>query len=228
MSDCPDALFPSSNQYGIADLDIKMQADYVDVPVIWGSQARTKSYSGVTISFYTDDYRYTRLWERPDRVWQSGAPTFIQPNYSTADTQPFWVAANAIGRKFWLSRYWQSRGMRCFVDMNVSPRWEDLNLAGVPLGWRAWATRVHKADSLDRIVQHAELAESHAGTDDILFVVYHHRKEIEDLCQRRGWISISEQSGIWQKRQSNKTRSLCSELKSKVERPRIQSSLFNI
>jgi hypothetical protein len=206
LSETPDALFFSSNEYGIPDLDINMQADYFDYPLTWGSVARTKQFVGKTISFYTDDYRYTKLWERPDYVWRSGAPSFIQPNFSTSDAQPLWVAANVIGKKFWLSRYWQSKGMRCFVDLNVSPKWEYLNLAGVPLGYRAYASRVHKNDTLDTLTHQADLAESHAGTDDILFVIIGNRKEIEALCQRQGWIYVSEQKEIWSKRVSNKAR----------------------
>lgn len=200
-----DFLFFSSNPEGIPDLDMSMQGDYVDFPLAWGSQARVKSFSGRLIHFYVDDNRFNvmgnaveygshfwKLWERPDYVWSSGAPSFIEANFSTANSQPYSVALHQIYKKRWLSRYWQSKGMRCFVDLNVCPRYQDINLLGVGLGWKSYATRVHKNDSLQSISDQAALAESQAGTDKILFVVYGHRKEIEALCQKQGWIYVSE------------------------------------
>ena len=94
--------------------------------------------------------------------------------------------------------------MRCWVDLNVAPRWWEENLLGVPLGWKAYATRVHKNDSLNSIADQGALAESQAGTDQIKFAVYGHRKEIERLCQKAGWIYIDEQATIWQKRDEAK------------------------
>lgn len=201
----PDCVFPSANEYGIPDLDPDMQGDFLDYPLPWGSQARTKSFYGRTIHFYVDDCRFNgmgnavdhgaafwKLWERPDKVWQSGAPSFVEVNFSTSNAQPLAVALHQIYKKRHLSVYWQRRGMRCWVDLNVAPRWEEINLLGVPLGWKAYATRVHKNDTIDSIAHQAELAECHAGTDKIQFAVYGHRKEIEALCQRRGWIYIPE------------------------------------
>jgi hypothetical protein len=56
------------------------------------------------------------------------------------------------------------------------------------------------------LTDQASLAESHAGTDDIKFLVYGNRKEVEALCMRQGWIYVSEQKEIWSKRVSNKAR----------------------
>lgn len=203
--ECGDFLFASNNSEGIPDLDISMQGDYAEYPLAWGSQARTKSFAGKLIHFYVDDVRFNalgnaieygshfwKLWERPDLIWRSGSPSFIECNFSTSQSQPYAVALHQIYKKRFLSSYWQSRGMRCFVDLNVAPKWRDINLLGVPLGWRAWATRVHKNDSLQSIMDQAALAEAHAGTDDILLLIYGHRKEIEDLCKRQGWIYLTE------------------------------------
>lgn len=194
-----------------------MQGDYFDYPLAYGSVARYGDYRSRTIHFYTDDARfnalgnavlygetYWKLWERCDRVWQSGAPSFVECNFSTSNSQPRWRALEQIGKKRHLSRYWQERGMRCWVDLNVAPRWWEENLLGVPLGWRAYATRVHKNGSLQTISDQAALAESHAGTDQIKFAVWGHRKEIKALCQREGWIYCDEQSHIWQKRDDSK------------------------
>ena len=200
-----DFLFPSDNYEGFATLDLAMLGDSFDYPLVWGSQARTKSFKGKTIIFYTDDERFNalgnavmyghvfwKLWERPDKVWWSGAPSFVEVNFSTSNAQPFWVAASQIGKKRQLSRLFQEKGMRCWVDLNVAPRWEELNLVGVPKGWSAFATRVHKNDSPETITHQYELACSHAMSDNIKFAVYGHRKELEQLCMRNGWIYVPE------------------------------------
>jgi hypothetical protein len=217
MSDVPDCIFSSSNDEGIADLMPSMQGDFLDYPLAYGSVRRDGDYQGRTVHFYTDDTRFNalgnavlygdhfwKLWERPDRVWKSGAPSFVECNFSTANAQPRWRALEQIGKKRHLSRYWQEHGMRSWVDLNVAHRWWEENLIGVPLGWNAWATRIHREDSLADVVDIAAVAEAHAGTDQIKFFVYGHRQEIEALCKRRGWIYVSEQSSIWQKRDESK------------------------
>jgi hypothetical protein len=219
MSELPDCLFSSSNEDGIPDLLFDMQGDYIDYPLRYGSVRRDADYRGRTIDFYTDDNRFNalgnaveygqefwKLWERPDRIWKSGAPSFCEINFSTSNTQPRARAVWQIYKKRHLSRYLQERGMRCFVDLNVAPRWAEENLLGVKLGWKAWATRIHRNCTLESLTDQASLAESHAGTDAIKFLVYGNRKEVEALCMRQGWIYVSEQKEIWGKRVSNKAR----------------------
>ena len=220
MSELPDCLFSSSNEDGIPDLLFDMQGDYIDYPLRYGSVRRDADYRGRTIDFYTDDNRFNalgnaveygqefwKLWERPDRIWKSGAPSFCEINFSTSNTQPRARAIWQIYKKRHLSRYLQERGMRCFVDLNVAPRWAEENLLGVKLGWKAWATRIHRNCTLESLTDQASLAESHAGTDNGLkFLVYGNRKEVEALCMRQGWIYVSEQKEIWGKRVSNKAR----------------------
>jgi hypothetical protein len=230
MSDLPDCIFPSSNSEGIADLMPSMQGDFLDYPLAYGSVRRDGDYRGRCISFYVDDVRFNalgsavlygdhfwKLWERPDRVWKSGAPSFVEVNFSTSNAQPRWRALEQIGKKRHLSRYWQERGMLCWVDLNVAPRWWEENLLGVPLGWKSYATRIHRNCTLDTLADQAALAECHAGTDAIKFAVFGHREEIEALCQRQGWIYIDEGKTTWQKRERHKSRSLQSDIQ--IEEP---------
>lgn len=225
MSDLPDCIFPSSNSEGIADLMPAMQGDFLDYPLAYGSVRRDGDYRGRCISFYVDDVRFNalgsavlygdhfwKLWERPDRVWKSGAPSFVEVNFPTSNAQPRWRALEQIGKKRHLSRYWQERGMLCWVDLNVAPRWWEENLLGVPPSWKAYATRIHRNCTLDTLADQAALAECHAGTDAIKFAVFGHRKEIEALCQRQGWIYIDEGQTTWQKRESHKSRPLQSDI----------------
>jgi hypothetical protein len=107
--------------------------------------------------------------------------------------------------------------MRCWVDLNVAERWEEINLLGVPLGWRAYATHYQKYYNLDLLIHQADLAKCHAGTDNILFAVFAHNKDVEHLCQREGWIYCGED---WKARDASKVAkrvSLHSEKTIKIE-----------
>lgn len=209
-----DFLWPSDNYEGFATLDIDKQGDAFDYPLVWGSQARTKSFAGRTIIFYTVDCRFNvlgnavmygdhfwKLWERPDKVWQSGAPSFVEVNFSTSNAQPFWVAASQIGKKRQLSRLFQEHGMRCWVDLNVAARWEELNLVGIPRGWQAYATHQQKYMDLAMLQHQYELAAAHAMSDNIRFAVYAHNKDVEAFCMKNGWLYIPED---WSKRDASK------------------------
>jgi hypothetical protein len=214
MSNVPDCLFASSNSEGIADLDLSMQGDYLDYPRQWGSVARTKELIGNTITFWEDDSRFDalgtavehghhwrKLWERPAKVWESKAPSFIEVNFSTSNAQPYYRALWQIAKKRHLSRLFQEHGMRCWVDLNVAPRWEELNLVGIPRGWSAWMTHFQRFMDLDMLIHQYELACSHAMSDNIKFVVYAHNKEVEALCIRRGWQYVAED---WKARDASK------------------------
>lgn len=206
MQEVPDCVLASSNSEGIPDLDPSRQGDVLDYPRLWGSVARKTDLVGRTISFYTDDYRFNglgaavehgsafwKLWERPEKVWTSGAPSFIEINFSTSNAQPYAVALHQIYKKRHLSRLFQDLGgMRCWVDMNVAERWEDLNLLGIPRGWTAFATHYHRYYDLDLLSHQVDLAREVAATDLIKFAVFAHNKEVERFCQREGLIYCGE------------------------------------
>jgi hypothetical protein len=206
MTTVPDCVLASSNNEGIPDLDPSRQGDVLDYPRQWGSVARSTDMKGRTISFYVDDGRFNglgsaveyghvwrKLWERPAKVWQSGAPSFIEINFSTSNAQPYSVALHQIYKKRHLSRLFQDLGgMRCWVDMNVCERWEDLNLLGIPRGWTAFATHYHRYYDLDLLSHQVDLAREVAATDIINFAVFAHNKEVERFCQREGLIYCGE------------------------------------
>ena len=109
MNQLPDCIFSSSNDEGIADLMLSMQGNFFDYPLAYGSVRRDGDYRGKTIHFYVDDSRFNvlgnavlygdhfwKLWERADRVWKSGAPSFVECNFSTSNAQPRWRALEQI------------------------------------------------------------------------------------------------------------------------------------
>lgn len=230
MTDVPDCLLPSSNSEGIPDLDLSMQGDFMDYPRQWGSVARTSDLSGRCITFLVDDKRFDalgtavehghhwrKLWERPAKVWLSGAPSFIEVNFSTSNAQPYYRALWQTGKKRFLSRLFQEHGMRCWVDLNVAERWEELNLLGVPLGWRAYATHFQKYYTLDLLLHQADLARCHAGTDNILFAVFAHNRDVGRLCAREGWLYCGEDWKARDEAKARKRSALQSEKHIKIE-----------
>ena len=134
MTNVPDAIFPHTSDLELPLLMEDRQADFVDLPVRgWGSVSRRTQFQG-TWHFYTDDYKFATLWKKPGTILTTKAINFVEPNFSTDDQMPYPVVLERLYKKRWLSRYWQENGLGCFADLNVAPRWEDLNLEGIPYG----------------------------------------------------------------------------------------------
>jgi hypothetical protein len=147
-------------------LDPLMQADGAPAPVVrWGSRARTARVTGGTVHFYTDDYRFRALMApgKAMDVPASGCAVAVEPNWSTAPP-PRMARLEAlllIRRKRLLARSWQRMGLRILVDLNVDPAWADLSLMGVPLGWRAYATRWQRGMATADLRVQAQRARAH-------------------------------------------------------------------
>lgn len=195
-ADVPDALYPTDNEWEVPALDLRMQADAVDLPVTaWGQGGSRKRAMPGTYHFYTEDYRFQGLWTDPTPLVNSGCVAAVEPNFSAYKQTPLPVALWGVYRKRYLARYWQSQGVRVFVDLNVAEPFRDLNLLGVPRGWRAYATRGY-VDRLDATVREYEAACERAGTDDVLFWVYGGGETVRRLCGERGWIHVDEQRTV--------------------------------
>jgi hypothetical protein len=193
----PDAVWPTDNDWGVPVLDIHQQATALVAPVMtWGAKHSRKQRMVGTYHFYTDDYRFEALWDDPSGVVASGCTAIIEPNFTISPVMPRAVALWHTYRKRWLARYWQSFGIKVFVDMNVcDPHMDDVNLLGVPKGWMAWATHGVNGD-LESTVREYEASCAHAGTDAITFVVYGGGKLAQERAMQRGWIYVPEQSQV--------------------------------
>jgi hypothetical protein len=147
-------------------LDLGMQAEGVPAPVVrWGSRARTAEVAGGTVHFYTDDYRFRALMApgKAMDVPASGCAVAVEPNFSTAPP-PRMARLEAlllIRRKRLMARSWQRMGLRILVDLNVDPAWADLSLIGVPMGWRAYATRWQRGMATSDLRVQAQRARAH-------------------------------------------------------------------
>ncbi len=184
--DVPDAVWPTDNDWGVPVLDINMQADAVDLPVQeWGASGRKAKMNG-TYHFYVDDYRFEALWLDPSPIVNSGCVNVVEPNYSTNVQMPRAVVLWFTYRKRWLARWWQSKGVRVFVDLDVNPLLTDINLMGVPKGWKAYACYMRQSDHYDEELDHfLNIAKAHRGGDDVLLLVIGGNTNVQEMCKAR-------------------------------------------
>ena len=187
----PDTIWPTDNDYDIPALDEGRQADAFDQPIeTWGAKGRGRP-AGV-YHFYTEDYRFRAIWYEPDKLLGAGCVSVVEPNFSVYDNAPFAIAIWNTYKKRWLARYWQSRGVRVFVDLNVGRRWDAINLLGVPAGWKSYATRGY-TDRLAALDAEYEIAAKHAGSDDgLLFMVYGGGGAVRDWCKGHAALWVPE------------------------------------
>lgn len=186
----PDSLWPTDNEWGVPLLDIERQADAFDLPIeTWGAKGRSRSAG--TYHFYTEDARFNGLWSRPDMLVRAGCINAVEPNFSVFDQVPRAVALWATFKKRWLGRYWQSQGIRLFVDLNVARPYDDINLMGVPRGWLAYATRGY-GGRLEMTGEELEIARTHAGTASVLFMVYGGGAAVRAWCEANGAVWVAE------------------------------------
>lgn len=181
MISVPDTIFPSNNPEQIPVLLLEYQAALPDMPFkAWGSQGRKIEMRG-TWHFYVDDYRFRALWSRPGTIVDTGCVSVVEPNFSIRDQTPYPVALWRIYKKRWLARYWQSHGISIIADLCVSQPFLELNMLGIPSGWKSYATRGY-TDRLDLLDYQYALATERAGTEVISFIVYGGGRKVKEYC----------------------------------------------
>lgn len=190
----PDQLFSSSNDWEVPDLQLDMQAREVSIPwLCFGEQARTYDLMGNgTLHFYTDDYRWSSIWEHPEKILHHHPRNIVEPNFSLyLDMAPAF-GLQAVYKKRVVARMMQDRGIRVFVDLNVAQKFIKLNLLGVPKGWRSFATRGY-SDRLPALELEYRIAEASASISGRkpLFVVYGGGAACRDFCKEVGAVYIT-------------------------------------
>lgn len=191
-ADVPDAAWSSENDLDIPLLSLRLQAQYCDLPFeLWGATSR--STIAATWHFYTDDSRFTQLIDDPTPIVNSRCINAVEPNFSIYGQLPRVVGLHNIYHKRRIARWWQSQGIRIFVDMNVHPDFYEDNLLGVPIGWKAYATRGY-SERLQDTIQEWQLACQRAESNDILFVVYGGGQIVKHTAKAYGWLWFPEES----------------------------------
>jgi hypothetical protein len=167
-----DIVWPTDNPLEIPTLRFDRQASVIVAPMAcWGTVRRRDQRNVNSWHFYTDDYRFARLWTHPQDVVATGAKVCVEPNFSALDSMPFPVGWNNLYRKRWVARWWQDQGIEIIADLYVGAKYQAHNWMGIPKGWRAYATR-GSAEDPESIVSLFYRASEHAGTDQILYYVY--------------------------------------------------------
>jgi hypothetical protein len=191
--DVPAALWPADNPWEVPVLDLAWQAGpFVDAPFVrWGSKRRKDRQHG-TWHFYTDDYRFTRLLQRPQDLVNSRCVATVEPDFSIHAQTPRAEALHRIFQRRSLARLWQAYEVRIIVNLNVAERHADLVMLGVPHGWRTYATRGSSARLAGLEREHAA-AVARAGTESITFIVYGGGRPVAELAQARGWLWFPEE-----------------------------------
>lgn len=183
-----DLVFPHTDLYEIPQLDITKQGSFINLPVsAWGSVARRNRFRG-TWHFYIEDEKFTALWKHPETLLNTKSIYAVEPNFSTHEQMQFPVALYRIYQKRWLARYWQEHEVGIFVDLNVSDYYQQLNLFGVPSGWRSYATRATDG-RLDMLKKHVNTAQIHAG-DKIKLLVYGGGKKVSNYCEKHDFVHV--------------------------------------
>ncbi|MFA5408967.1 MAG: DUF4417 domain-containing protein [Bacilli bacterium] len=177
----PSESFPSDNEYGIPSLSLKFVPDSVPKPLVkWGEISRRQPMHGCW-HFYIEDSKFANLVNDPLAPLYSNPAAIVEPNFSIGSQSP---KAHVVWWTYWkrfIARKLQAKGVRVFVDLNVAEVYLDLNFLGVPEGYTAYATRGYNREIayLGRLYQ---AACDHAGTEDIVFLVYGGGKVIQDFC----------------------------------------------
>ena len=186
-----DYVYPSNNEFDIPTLLMDNMPVHLELPMNpWGAEARYKK--GITTyHFYVDDYRFEQLFKDPIKLLESGCKAIVEPNCSIHDQTPMAHAIWQTYRKRYLCRYLQECGMQIWVDLNVSPHFEEINALGVPEGYNAFCTR-GVTGWLNTTERHWEMAKRISGLDKPNMFVYGGGEEIEEWCKAHDLVYVNE------------------------------------
>ena len=186
-----DYVYPSNNEFDIPTLLTDNMPHHLELPLNpWGAEARYKKMMS-TYHFYIDDYRFEQLFKDPIMLLTSGCKAIVEPNCSIHDQTPMAHAIWQTFRKRYLCRYLQECGMQIWVDLNVSPHFEEINALGVPEGYNAFCTR--GVDGwLETTERHWQMAKRISGLDKPNMFVYGGGSNVEAWCKERDIVYVNE------------------------------------
>ena len=186
-----DYLYPTDNEWEVPLLLDDNQPVHLELPFApWGAEARYKK-DITTYHFYTDDYRFEALYKNPIKLLESGCRAIVEPNNSIHDQTPAAYAIYQIYRKRYLARYLQECGLQVWVDLNVSPKHEELNALGVPKGYNAFFTR-GVTGWIPTLERHLAMAQRISGLEKPNLIVYGGGDDIKDWCREKGLLWVHE------------------------------------
>jgi hypothetical protein len=203
----PDCLYETDNDEEIPCLDANMQATYPELPVSgWGRMNSSWIRKAGTIHFYVEDHKIQPLLTYPDLLLNTDCKIAVEPNFSLGPQTPLAYGKFFIYMKRFISRFWQSHGVKIYVDLSVDDKFSDLNMLGVPLGWGAFACRGYQGNTVESIREKYFKAVSWSMDRSCYFLVYGGGPDIKRAAMRYGWLWIPEDSHVYaNKRKDKKT-----------------------
>ncbi len=179
-----DVIYPSDNIYDIPSLlpDKQPESGLLLPFQAWGVNTRQKKVIG-TYHFYVDDYRFGAIWKDPAKIIASGCQSVVEPNFSLFDTTPVAYGLHIIYKKRWLSRWLQEQGVTIWADLNVSKKFYDYNLLGIPDGYNAFCTRGY-ADRTEDLQAELSIARRISGKDTPRMIVYGGGYTVQRICEQ--------------------------------------------
>ncbi len=157
--------FPSSNRWGIPDLDPAMLAAAPDGLTTWAGShitPRAPNYLCVykwrsledidtskhLLSFYTHDSKISEVWDNSaevtERLLAQRWLAVVSPNFSLLDSMPFVEQLWQTFKARWCARYWQSVGLRVIPDIDwIDDASFEFCVAGVSRDLPCVAIQVH-------------------------------------------------------------------------------------
>ena len=186
-----DYVYPSNNEFDIPTLLTDNMPVHLELPLNpWGAEARYKK--GITTyHFYVDDYRFEQLFKDPIKLLESGCRAIVEPNCSIHDQTPMAHAIWQTYRKRYLCRYLQECGLQIWVDLNVSPHFEEVNALGVPEGYNAFCTR-GVSGWLETTERHWRMAQRISGLDKPNMFVYGGGEDVAEWCKAHDVVHVKE------------------------------------
>ena len=186
-----DFVYPSNNEFDIPTLLTDNMPVHLELPLNpWGAEARYKK--GITTyHFYVDDYRFEQLFKDPIKLLESGCKAIVEPNCSIHDQTPMAYAIWQTYRKRYLCRYLQECGLQIWVDLNVSPHFEEVNALGVPQGYNAFCTR-GVSGWLPTTERHWQMAQRISGLEKPNMFVYGGGDDVAEWCKAHDVVHVKE------------------------------------
>lgn len=142
-----NALFPSSNEWGIPDLLPDMLATESDIPQwVFGGQKEIRESNGwkpntpglflwttlgwdkipddgtAVMGFYVDDYRFEEVWLRAvelcGKMKSKKWAAVMTPDFSLFGAAPFVMQLWQLYKSRWVGRFWQEAGIRIIPSIS--------------------------------------------------------------------------------------------------------------
>lgn len=177
----PNVFFPSSNKWGIPDLDPEMLYTG-DAPIntwpaeqpkgkpqfyVFGEGGMDERVTGKIVTFYTDDWRFERIWSEAVESIAKLVPlkplAFTSPDFSLWGDDPLAVQLWNIYRARWISRYWQAAGLKLIPSLATSTNTECYEFAYAGFPKRPSIMSMQMRTGGYKTKQHMETAQKELG-----------------------------------------------------------------